>query len=103
MNRRLEVTQQDRDLQEYVQTRSPQAFARLVDRYINVVHSAATRQVRDAATAQDVTQAVFLVLAQKAGNVRPEQPLAAWLLQVTRYAASNARRKNDRRNHHERR
>ena len=97
------MTQQDRDLQEFVQTRSPEAFARLVDRYIDVVHSAATRQVRNSETAQDVTQAVFLVLAQKAGNVRPGQPLAAWLLQVTRYAAANARRETDRRNHHERR
>ncbi|MGF7473834.1 hypothetical protein WFJ45_24200, partial [Salmonella enterica subsp. enterica serovar Minnesota] len=44
-------------------------------------------------------------LAEKAGTIKADagRPLAAWLLQVTRYAAANARRRAARRVYHERR
>jgi RNA polymerase sigma factor (sigma-70 family) len=90
-------------LQQYVATRSEAAFRRLVERYLNLVYAAARRQVRDADLARDVTQAVFLVLAEKAAELRGDRPLSAWLLSVTRYAAANAVRARARRTHHEQR
>src|SRR4051812_21847929 len=80
-----------------------EAFRAVVDRYVNVVYAAARRQVGgDAHRAEDVTQAVFVVLAQKAASVPPGRPLSAWLLKVTRYAAANARRSVRNRDFHER-
>src|SRR5436190_1521564 len=90
-------------LRDYAATRSPDAFAGLVDRYVNIVYAAARRQVRDADLARDVTQAVFLVLAEKAGELDPARPISGWLLQVTRYASANAVRARARRAHHEQR
>jgi RNA polymerase sigma factor (sigma-70 family) len=100
------LSEESQLLREYVATRSEQAFRRLVDRYVNVVYAAARRQVRDADLARDVTQAVFLVLAEKAAELRDDAgpgrpPLSAWLLQVTRYAAANAVRARARRARHE--
>jgi len=90
-------------LREYLTTRSQDAFRRLVDRYVNLVHAAARRQVGDGDLARDVTQAVFLVLAEKAADLRHDRPLSAWLLQVTRYASANAVRARARRARHEQR
>jgi RNA polymerase sigma factor (sigma-70 family) len=88
-------------VRDYAATRSQAAFAALVDRYVNVVYAAARRQVRDADLARDVTQAVFLVLADKAGELDARRPLSGWLLQVTRYASANAIRARARRARHE--
>jgi RNA polymerase sigma factor (sigma-70 family) len=90
-------------LRQYVSTRSQDAFRRLVDRYVNVVYAAARRQVADGDLARDVTQAVFLILAEKAGELDPQRPISGWLLQVTRYASANAVRARARRARHEQR
>ena len=78
-----------------------EALAALAERHYGWVYAAARRQVGDAHVAEDVAQAVFIVLMRKAPALRSDSVLAAWLFQVTRFAAKRALRSQRRREFHE--
>jgi RNA polymerase sigma factor (sigma-70 family) len=73
-------------LREYATGNSEAAFETLVSRRVGFVYSAALRQVRDPYLAEEVTQAVFIILAQKAGRISGKTILAGWLFRATRCA-----------------
>ncbi|HVT87582.1 MAG TPA: sigma-70 family RNA polymerase sigma factor [Tepidisphaeraceae bacterium] len=83
-------------LAEYARSRSADAFGQIVSRYIDIVHAAATRQVHDPHLADDVCQAVFLILSQRAQKISPATSLGGWFILTTQNVARNARRRESR-------
>ena len=76
-------------VREYAQSNSEQAFATLVSQHINLVYSVALRQVHDPHLAEEITQAVFIVLARKAKSLSPKTILSAWLCRTARNVSAN--------------
>ena len=77
------------------------AVAVLFARHGPAVYAAARRQTGDASLAEDITQAVFIVLIKSARSIRRPELLPGWLMKVTRYCVLNARRSDQRRSIHE--
>jgi RNA polymerase sigma factor (sigma-70 family) len=92
-------------LVQYARSGSQAAFAALVGRHAPWVYAAAVRMLRgDRHLAEDVAQAVFIVLSRKSSAlVASRAALGPWLLSVTRYTAATALRAASRRANHERR
>src|SRR5215216_5306074 len=89
-------------LQKFVSERKQVAFAELVHRHVDLVYSAALRQVNgDAHLARDVAQRVFIGLAQQAEKLSARDSLVGWLYTSVHHAAANAVRRERRRRSHE--
>ena len=83
----------DRDwrlIRLFVDRNDQGAFAELTRLHLKLVYSTCLREVGDVALAEDATQAVFLLLAQKASSFRKGIGLVSWLFQTSRYAARKA-------------
>jgi RNA polymerase sigma factor (sigma-70 family) len=92
------MTANDLDLLgQFSREQSQDAFATLVGRHMNLVYSAALRQVRSPQLAEEVSQTVFTNLARNAAKLAPDTILSAWLYQVTRHAAIDVIRSEARR------
>jgi RNA polymerase sigma factor (sigma-70 family) len=92
------MTANDLDLLgQFSREQSKDAFATLVGRHMNLVYSAALRQVRSPQLAEEVSQTVFTNLARNAAKLAPDTILSAWLYQVTRHAAIDVIRSEARR------
>lgn len=84
-------------LRDYVQQRSEAAFTELVRRHVDFVYSAAVRMAGNPQSAEDVTQGVFVSLAQDAARLAEHPVLSGWLHCAARNLAANHIRANVRR------
>jgi RNA polymerase sigma factor (sigma-70 family) len=91
----------DELIDRFVSSKSQDAFSQIVRRHMDAVYACARRQVRDPQLAEDVTQAVFIVLAKKAGSLRNRVSLAGWLVKTTHLAGRDAMKIESRRKRHE--
>jgi RNA polymerase sigma factor (sigma-70 family) len=76
-------------LREFAETNSESAFATLVARHVDLVYSTAVRFSGNPHRAEEITQAVFIILARKAGSLRRREVLSGWLYQTARLTAAN--------------
>src|ERR1041385_4166173 len=74
-------------LKEYVERGSEEAFATLVARHVNKVYSIALRHTRNAHQAEEITQAVFVILAKKSRQLGRRVILSGWLCRTARLSA----------------
>ena len=88
-------------LRQFATENSEAAFATLVARHIGLVHSAALRQTGNPHAAEEITQAVFIILARKAGSLGGKVVLPGWLYQTARLTAANYLRTEIRRTRRE--
>jgi RNA polymerase sigma factor (sigma-70 family) len=88
-------------LRQYAENNSDEAFAALVTRHVSLVYSVALRQVGNPHHAEEITQAVFIILARKAAALRHDKALSSWLFQATRLTANNFVRSESRRHRRE--
>jgi RNA polymerase sigma factor (sigma-70 family) len=79
------------------------AFSALVERHGPMVLRVCRRILADPQDAEDAFQAVFLVLARRAGSIRRRESIASWLHGAAVRVASAARGARRRRRFHERR
>jgi RNA polymerase sigma factor (sigma-70 family) len=89
-------------LRQYVEERAEGPFTELVQEHLNLVYSAALREMNgDGALAEDVSQAVFTELARKAPRLLGHPSLAGWLYTTVRHLAANWRRADQHRRRRE--
>lgn len=85
-------------LERYSEGGCEAAFTEVVQRHVDLVFSAALRQVGgDRHLAEDVTQSVFTDLARKARDLARRELLSGWLYTSTRFAAAKRVRAEQRR------
>jgi RNA polymerase sigma factor (sigma-70 family) len=91
------------DLTALARSASTDALEHLARRHLDFVFGVARRATGgDYHLAEDVAQAVFIILSRRAGRIRAER-LCSWLFTTTRNVAANAMKAAARRRYHERR
>ncbi|HTR41278.1 MAG TPA: sigma-70 family RNA polymerase sigma factor [Pseudomonadales bacterium] len=96
------MTEDDMTLvRQYVAHQSESAFAALVSRHTNLVYSTTFRRVGSSQLAEEITQAVFIILARKCSSFDDQTILPGWLYRVTCYASGHALKQELRRRHRE--
>ncbi|MSU58884.1 MAG: sigma-70 family RNA polymerase sigma factor [Pedosphaera sp.] len=84
-------------LREFAERQSEAAFSELARRHVNLVYSVALRLTGNSHHAEEITQAVFIILARKAGSLGRKTILSGWLYQTARLTAANFLRTERRR------
>jgi RNA polymerase sigma factor (sigma-70 family) len=84
-------------LQRFVTTNDESAFAVIVEQYKGLVYGSALRQTNNTGLAEEITQAVFIVLARKAFRLKSGTILSGWLFRTTRFIACDALKAEHRR------
>lgn len=84
-------------LRQYVEQHSESAFAALVNRHLNTVYGTALRHTRNPHQAEEISHAVFVILARKAASLRPGVILAGWLHETARLTSLTLLRSERRR------
>src|SRR5262249_41059910 len=74
-------------LKEYIEHSSEEAFAALVARHVNKVYSIALRHTRNPHQAEEITQAVFVLLAKKSRQLGSRVILSVWLCGTAQLSA----------------
>lgn len=84
----------DRELlAAYLDRQDEQAFTRLVRRHQDMVHSACVRRLGRLPIAEDAVQTTFLLLAQRARQLRTHASVGGWLYKTALFQSSNLLRK----------
>jgi RNA polymerase sigma factor (sigma-70 family) len=81
----------------YSSTGSPEALARIIERYSNLVYSTCYRIVGDSTAAEDASQATYLLFVKKAKSLPGNTILATWLYYAARNCALTIVREENRR------
>jgi RNA polymerase sigma factor (sigma-70 family) len=95
--RKLASARKDRDepdhqlLERFALHRAEAAFAALLRRHGPMVLRVSRSVLRDLHDAEDVFQAAFLLLAQKAGSIHRRESVSSWLYQVAYHLALRAK------------
>jgi uncharacterized protein (TIGR03435 family) len=87
---------------EFNTQRSEEAFAALVQQHVNLVFATALRQVGERGAAEEITQSVFVALAQSSGKLGSHPTIAGWLHRATVNKSREWLRSELRRRHRER-
>lgn len=85
-------------VRRYADHRDDLAFAELVHRFAPAVYALCRRHLSDPGTADDAFQAVFVLLARKAGTLTHPDRVGGWLTGTADKVARSARRRHFRRN-----
>ena len=97
----MQQTHDSELLHRYVVDGSEDAFSVLVRRHVNLVYSVALRHTGNPSQAEEITQAVFVILARKAHSLREGTVIPGWLHKTAWFAADNFRKTEIRRKNRE--
>jgi RNA polymerase sigma factor (sigma-70 family) len=88
-------------LDRFTRNESDDAFAALVSRYVHLVYSVALRHTANPHHAEEITQAVFIILARRAASLDHRTIVSGWLYHTARLTAANFLRSEIRRSKRE--